>query len=202
MAAPQDEENFARRMAELRVQQGMSQSELARQMVDSGFETYSQMTVSRTEKGDRPIRLSEARVLAKILGSSVEQMTRGSDVEENVSLAELVKHGLVTEILETARRLGNYVDALEHAGEAMSRLRSYDADAAREAIADLGTYIYPPPVVAAWAAEVATDPMRDTPEALVWTDFQRMDELKDGSLPRVAGGLTFGKTDGEHQAEG
>ncbi|MGP6171032.1 helix-turn-helix transcriptional regulator [Microbacterium sp. A204] len=178
MTPPQDEENFARRMAELRVQQEMSQSELARKMVEAGFDTYSQMTVSRTEKGDRPIRLGEARVLAKILDSSVEQMTRGSDVEENVSYAELVKHGLTTEIIETARRLDNYVDALGHASEAMSRLRSYDADEAREAIADLEAYVYPASVIATWAAEVATDPMRDAPDALVWTDLQRMGEIK------------------------
>lgn len=176
-----DEANFARRMATLRTDLDMSQSELARRMVENGFDTYSQMTVSRTEKGDRPIRLGEARVLAQILGSSVEQMTRGSDLEENLSYVDLVKHGLTTEILETAHRLSNYVEALEHAGEAMSRLQAYDAESAREAISDLATYTFPAAVVASWAAEVATDPMRDAPESLDWKDLTRLSTLEEAS---------------------
>jgi transcriptional regulator with XRE-family HTH domain len=198
MTALHDEENFARRMAELRTDLGMSQSELARRMVENGFDSYSQMTVSRTEKGDRPIRLGEARVLARILNSSVEEMTRGTALEESISLAELLARGLGAEMLATFRALGNYFEALEHAIDVKSRLSAYDTFAAREALENLTMYMYPPSVVAAWAAEAVTDPMRDASDALVWTDFSRMDELRDGASPRTNGGITFGVTDGEH----
>lgn len=69
-----DEKAFSRGIASYRTSRGWSQSELARQMVAAGWENYSQMTVSRTEKGDRPIRLSEARALAGIFGVDVEDM--------------------------------------------------------------------------------------------------------------------------------
>lgn len=73
---PSDDVVFARQMQQLREALGWSQGELARRMVEAGFPNYSQMTVSRTEKAARPIRLSEARVIAQILGSSVDEMLR------------------------------------------------------------------------------------------------------------------------------
>lgn len=67
--APSDDD-LERRAVEtlisLREERGWSQSELARKMVDAGWTTYNQMTVSRTEKGDRPIRLNEIAALADI----------------------------------------------------------------------------------------------------------------------------------------
>jgi len=71
---PDDEQRFATELALLRKRHGLSQSELARKMVDAGWSNYSQMTVSRTEKGERPIRLAEARSLAGILGATVDEM--------------------------------------------------------------------------------------------------------------------------------
>lgn len=63
-------EGIERRVIEtlvaLREERGWSQSELARRMVEAGWPKYTQMTVSRTEKGDRPLRLDEAESLAKV----------------------------------------------------------------------------------------------------------------------------------------
>ena len=74
-----DEQRFAANLQYLRESRGWSQTELARQMVAAGWDTYNQMTVSRTEKGERPIRLSEARALANIMDTSMERMVSESD---------------------------------------------------------------------------------------------------------------------------
>lgn len=85
-APESDERQFARNMQKLREHRGWSQSELARKMVDAGWSNYNQMTVSRTEKGERPIRLSEARALAKVFTTTVERMTY-SDERIDVGIA-------------------------------------------------------------------------------------------------------------------
>ncbi|MBA9003695.1 helix-turn-helix domain-containing protein [Thermomonospora cellulosilytica] len=61
---------FAQRAWKRRVELGLSQTELARRMADRGF-PWHQVTVSRTESGERPIRLDEAAALAGILGLPV-----------------------------------------------------------------------------------------------------------------------------------
>lgn len=53
-------------LVDLREERGWSQSELARRMAERGWDKYTQMTVSRTEKGERPIRLNEAEALAEV----------------------------------------------------------------------------------------------------------------------------------------
>lgn len=55
-------------LIDLREERGWSQSELARRMAEAGWPKYTQMTVSRTEKGERPIRLNEAESLAEVFG--------------------------------------------------------------------------------------------------------------------------------------
>jgi len=50
-----------------REQAGHSQSELARQMKQRGF-NWHQATVNRTESGERPLRVDEALTLATIIG--------------------------------------------------------------------------------------------------------------------------------------
>ncbi|MDQ0117444.1 transcriptional regulator with XRE-family HTH domain [Pseudarthrobacter defluvii] len=55
-------------LIDLREERGWSQSELARRMTEAGWPKYTQMTVSRTEKGERPIRLNEAEALAQVFG--------------------------------------------------------------------------------------------------------------------------------------
>ncbi|MGO2111924.1 MAG: helix-turn-helix domain-containing protein [Pseudoclavibacter sp.] len=70
------ESNFIANMRRRRESLGMSQSDLAAQMADLGWKTFRQATVSRLEKGDRPLRLAEAEALAQILRSNVTAMVR------------------------------------------------------------------------------------------------------------------------------
>lgn len=61
-------------LTRLREERGWSQSELARQMVEAGWPKYTQMTVSRTEKGERPIRLDEVAALADIFEVDMQRL--------------------------------------------------------------------------------------------------------------------------------
>lgn len=74
-----DERRFIENLKRLREQRGWTQTDLARKMVEAGWEKYTQMTVSRTEKMERPLRLSEAQTLAEIFGESVVKMMAPSE---------------------------------------------------------------------------------------------------------------------------
>lgn len=68
------EQTFAKNLQARRQARGWSQGELARQMNTAGWDNYSQMTVSRTEKSERPVRLAEAVDLALVLGTTLESL--------------------------------------------------------------------------------------------------------------------------------
>lgn len=72
--AASDDDRFAENMRVLREQRGWSQGEMARQMQRAGWPNFHQTTVSRIEKGERPVRVSEARGIAAVLGSTLDQM--------------------------------------------------------------------------------------------------------------------------------
>lgn len=100
------ERNFATNMRLRREELGWSQGELSRRMRQGGWSNFHQTTVSRIEKHERPIRLSEAGAIARVL-------------EIPLSLLELpegVAHGVTrvrTALLDTeasGRRLTEAVD--------------------------------------------------------------------------------------------
>lgn len=66
-----DDERFAASVKRIREEKGWSQGELARRMTEAGFEGFHQTTISRIEKNERPVRIGEARGLAKVLESLV-----------------------------------------------------------------------------------------------------------------------------------
>ena len=84
---------------------GINQSELARRMVDAGWSSYTQMTVSRSESGARTPSLAESADLADILHTTLDVLAgRASGSPEtatqaealNAVVAELVARGIVT----------------------------------------------------------------------------------------------------------
>lgn len=69
-----EERHFIANMKRIREELGLSQGELAKLMESGGWKGFHQTTISRIEKGERPVRLSEARGLSKALGALVGQM--------------------------------------------------------------------------------------------------------------------------------
>lgn len=83
----EEEAHFIAAVKRIREELGWSQGELAKRMADSGWEGFHQTTISRIEKGERPVRLGEARGLAKALGALVGQMLLPE--EESKALRDL-----------------------------------------------------------------------------------------------------------------
>lgn len=72
-AGPLAEDMFIRQMKRRRAALGLSQSDLAERAVALGGNMYQQ-TVAKLEAGQRALKLSEADILAKALGTTVQDM--------------------------------------------------------------------------------------------------------------------------------
>ena len=77
-----EELRFRTDMQRRRTKQGLSQGELARRIQNLGLTEFHQTTVSRIEKGTRPVRLGEAQAIAEALGTNAERMIRDEHVVE------------------------------------------------------------------------------------------------------------------------
>jgi transcriptional regulator with XRE-family HTH domain len=71
-------------MAVRRKSCGMSQERLAAAVKAYGL-SFHQTSVSKIESGDRPVTLSEAYVIAEVLGTSIEAMTWGGEHVSDVT---------------------------------------------------------------------------------------------------------------------
>lgn len=99
----EEEANFIAAVKRIREEQGWSQGELARRMAESGWEGFHQTTISRIEKGERPVRLGEARGLAKALGALVGQMILPPDESKTLRDLELAVMSVECSAKELAR---------------------------------------------------------------------------------------------------
>lgn len=68
------ERNFREQMVRLRKERGLTQTDLARRLAAWGL-AFHQQTVQRIENGQRPVRLNEAKLIARELDVSLETMT-------------------------------------------------------------------------------------------------------------------------------
>ena len=69
-----EDARFAANVKRLRERAGWSQGELARRMVAAGRDGFHQTTISRIEKNERPVRISEAIGLAEVFDTTVTNM--------------------------------------------------------------------------------------------------------------------------------
>lgn len=80
---------FGSSLRHIREKRGWSQSELARQMQQAGWEKYSQVSVSRTEDGSRMVRLDEALAIANVLRCQVGDLLQSDqtsrDLQEGIA---------------------------------------------------------------------------------------------------------------------
>ncbi|RYB91009.1 XRE family transcriptional regulator [Nocardioides oleivorans] len=68
------ERNFIVHMARLRESHGMTQTDLAKRLQPYGLK-FHQQTIQRVEAGERPVRLNEAHIIARVLESDLNVMT-------------------------------------------------------------------------------------------------------------------------------
>lgn len=73
---------FASRIAQRRERLKLSKTDLARKMQDAGWDSYSQMTVTRTENEERKVGVAEAHTLAEVLDTSYDDLIRRGREQE------------------------------------------------------------------------------------------------------------------------
>lgn len=81
-----DEELFAANLRAMREEVGLTQAGLAKEMADAGYR-WHQATVYKVENGDRQIQLGEARHIAHIFNTSLDEMLKdpqGGKVERQL----------------------------------------------------------------------------------------------------------------------
>lgn len=79
------DKDFAHAMKGLRELRGYSQNQFASALNKAGLNDFYQTTVSRIEKGDRAVRLNEALIIARVLGTSVDAMLTPDEVSKKVT---------------------------------------------------------------------------------------------------------------------
>lgn len=99
------EANFANQMRERRERKGWSQTEMARRLSEEGLK-FHQTTVQRVEIGRRPLKLTEAFVIARVLGARFEVMLHGESIEiAYEALADSVSAGSFDDLASSIDRL-------------------------------------------------------------------------------------------------
>jgi transcriptional regulator with XRE-family HTH domain len=68
------EDRFGRAVRRLRDDYGWSQPELARAFAEAGGTPRNATGITRLERGSRRVSLGEAVILARVLGSTVDEM--------------------------------------------------------------------------------------------------------------------------------
>lgn len=116
------------RLRQLREKQGMSQNELAKRMVAAGVSNYSQMTVSRTEKGLRRVTAGELAVLAKLLGADAGDLMR-DEVDFRIAEVDKASDELVSAAEKVLERLYDLAVAIDDSGASFDDPRN---DVARD----------------------------------------------------------------------
>lgn len=111
-----EDEVFASNVRRERERRSWSQAEMARRLQESGLEQMHPTTVSRVEKGERPVRLSEASRYADIFETSVEALLHDYP-EEMDDLLE----GLAT-MRELESRVATCYDQYERGRETLAAL--------------------------------------------------------------------------------
>lgn len=114
------EPNFAENVRFYREKMGWSQTEFANRLQRAGLENFHQTTVSRLEKGERPIRLGEARVIAAVLGQPVSDLW-ASPVESALG-------ALANDMNATGAELGRLADAMKAHRRRMRAIKEDETD--------------------------------------------------------------------------
>lgn len=110
MNSAQNELNFIRNMKRVREVQGLSQGQFAARMTkEFGWEGFHQTTISRIEKGERPVRLGEAAGIAEALGVEVWQMLLPDDASKQLANLESSIHAARKIAISLGENVGDYM---------------------------------------------------------------------------------------------
>jgi transcriptional regulator with XRE-family HTH domain len=124
-----DEERFASNLKLMREEAGLTQAALAREMTRSGYR-WHQATVYKVENGERQIQLGEAREVARIFGTRLDDMLvapAGGRVERQLEYdVNRYKHAFD----RTAWQVVDFADARRALTQSLDAARSLASESA------------------------------------------------------------------------
>lgn len=104
----EDDKNIGRNLKKYRLAAGLSQVQLALQLMQAGFEGVHPQTILKIERGQRPLRLTEARIVADVFDIPLNYLYETSKDAED-ELDGLRRERLIRERTHALRQA---VDAL------------------------------------------------------------------------------------------
>ncbi|OBB35260.1 helix-turn-helix domain-containing protein [Mycolicibacterium fortuitum] len=128
--------HFATNMTRLREAAGLSQAEMVQKLREQGWKNVHPTTISRIEKGERPVRLSEAARIAKVLEQDLYRMMtqpRRAGIEEEVDKHVEKVVGEYNKIVEGAYWLTLYRKLLRSDLGKLSEIAEREGDARLQA---------------------------------------------------------------------
>lgn len=109
-----EEDQFRRAVALLRKQRGISQERLAKDMHEAGWTDFHQATISRIEKGTRPVRLGEARTLAKLFEVDIDSMLTPSALSRTTTQAQADLNAYVSKFRAAVQSIADTEEVRTH----------------------------------------------------------------------------------------
>lgn len=131
------EQRFGRRMRRARERAGLTQAGIAEALAAGGLKV-DPTAITRMEKGERGIRLNEARAIADVLGSSVLWMLSsegGGDIEDELEALEAEEKRLVVDLGNANMQMAVVAQERQNIAERLQVLRER-ADALRTTLAE------------------------------------------------------------------
>ncbi|MDK4328411.1 helix-turn-helix transcriptional regulator [Corynebacterium pseudodiphtheriticum] len=134
MSIDEQEPRFIERMIELRQKRGWSQNEMARQVSSAGL-SWKQPTVARVEEGSRPLRFTEALIIAKIFNQTIDKMAKPEKITRLQVITRLAAESILMQHLadyhhETQQLEGSFLTNLnenlrEHLPESAQKILNW-----------------------------------------------------------------------------
>lgn len=122
------DEMFGINLQRRREKQGLSKTQFAAELSAAGMSQFHPTTISRVEAGERPVRLSEALTIARVLGLSLDELASDPLVGD-----EEVDHALTQVADVLAEKVTNswvayrrWLLQLERSADALERDLSID----------------------------------------------------------------------------
>lgn len=178
-----------------REEQKWSMTEFANLLKQAGLENFHPTTVSRMESGQRPVRLSEAVIIAHVLGDTldnlvVEPLTGDEDIREHMqymSHASMMAGRWIHGVSSRRKELEDVIHAAETA-LAEGKILPEHVDEVRASLVDAAALLERKDLVDEWTARF---------ESMTTEEFQAGARGESWTLE-----ASEGAESGEHSEEG
>lgn len=111
-----DDRTIGQNLKRYRNAAGLSQSQLALQLLQAGFEGIHPQTVLKIERGERPLRLTEARIVAEVFDIPLNYLYETSEEAED-ELDGLRRERAISLGVHNLRKAVTDLQAAQDAGE-------------------------------------------------------------------------------------